>query len=400
MFSRSHGSSSLLRKLSRRPPLSSASSLSSSLILGSRASSSSSPSGSLLFAFPFLFLFFANQQTPPSDNNSSPPSTDQKHSSSFIPTSSPSTEQLLTKEQFKSLLQKNISSLKAFSSRTIQVNIRFHGKPGAGGECHVVELTNIDSSSILELISTVSNILSPGTIELHSVGNDGHGGQVLSFVSSTGDRSLSISGNDTCVLSIFKDGGYTMNDVDAITKAYKIASSPKSVTSRGDPLFQIPSRQSTEPSQQITKRRSKEEAISKLQSMGINIYTAVDSTSETPPLTWESLAGYHHVKREIKNTILTPLLHPEVYDNITKYTRESFESNRPKAVLLEGPPGTGKTLTARIIAQESSKPMVHLPLEVISSKWYGESEKRIAEVLPPFPLSRTLVLFFTSSADL
>jgi SpoVK/Ycf46/Vps4 family AAA+-type ATPase len=115
--------------------------------------------------------------------------------------------------------------------------------------------------------------------------------------------------------------------------------------------------------------------------MGINIFTTIDpDNSKVPPLSWESLAGYHHVKREIKNTILTPLLHPEVYDNITKYTRESFESNRPKAVLLEGPPGTGKTLTARIIAQESSKPMVHLPLEAISSKWYGESEKRIAEI--------------------
>lgn len=178
-----------------------------------------------------------------------------------------------------------------------------------------------------------------------------------------------------------------MNDVEAITKAYKIASSSKSLTSRGESLFQNPSRQSSEQSQQKKSKRSKEEAISKLQSMGINIYAAVDqSTSEIPPLTWESLAGYQHVKREIKNTILTPLLHPEVYDNITKYTRESFESNRPKAVLLEGPPGTGKTLTARIIAQESSKPMVHLPLEVISSKWYGESEKRIAEVSLSFCL--------------
>mmetsp|Transcript_9715 Transcript_9715/g.10220 ORF Transcript_9715/g.10220 Transcript_9715/m.10220 type:complete len:311 (-) Transcript_9715:40-972(-) len=114
--------------------------------------------------------------------------------------------------------------------------------------------------------------------------------------------------------------------------------------------------------------------------MGVNVYTAPDASSPIPPLTWESLAGYQHVKKEIKNTILTPLLHPEVYDNIAKHTRESFETNRPKAVLLEGPPGTGKTLTARIIAQEVSKPMIHLPVEVISSKWYGESEKRIAEI--------------------
>jgi SpoVK/Ycf46/Vps4 family AAA+-type ATPase len=383
MFSRSR---SFVRKFCHHSSSSSSSltpystsSFSPSLIWRSKTSASSSTPGYLVLT-PFILLFYAKQHTSASDNDGLPSPSIPK----FILTSS-SPEQILSKEQFKTILQKNISSLKAFSSRNIQVKIRFHGKIGSAGgesECHVVELTNIDPSSILELISTVSQILSPGTIELHSIGNDSHGGQILSFVSSTGDRSLSISGNNdsNCVLSIFKDGGYSLNDVDTITKAYQIASSTGTSTFRDK--IPSPSRQTPETSQQITKKRSKEEAISKLQSMGINIYTAVDpSVSEAPPLTWESLAGYQHVKREIKNTILTPLLHPEVYDNITKFTRESFESNRPKAVLLEGPPGTGKTLTARIIAQESSKPMVHLPLEVISSKWYGESEKRIAEVL-------------------
>ena len=40
----------------------------------------------------------------------------------------------------------------------------------------------------------------------------------------------------------------------------------------------------------------------------------------------------------------------------------------------------GKTLTAKIIACECDKAMVHLPVESIASKWYGESEKKLSQV--------------------
>ena len=48
--------------------------------------------------------------------------------------------------------------------------------------------------------------------------------------------------------------------------------------------------------------------------------------------------------------------------------------------IVTGCVGTGKTLTARIIAQQSERPMVHVSVENIASKWYGDSEKRIAQV--------------------
>jgi SpoVK/Ycf46/Vps4 family AAA+-type ATPase len=56
-------------------------------------------------------------------------------------------------------------------------------------------------------------------------------------------------------------------------------------------------------------------------------------------MTWDDLAGYSDIKKEIKETVLIPLQHPEVYDNVVKFTREHVERNRPKAILLEGPPG-------------------------------------------------------------
>jgi SpoVK/Ycf46/Vps4 family AAA+-type ATPase len=71
---------------------------------------------------------------------------------------------------------------------------------------------------------------------------------------------------------------------------------------------------------------------------------------------------------------------PEVYDEISRHTRVKNEPNRPKAVLFEGPPGTGKTTSARIIANQVRIPLVYMPIESILSKYYGESEKRFAEV--------------------
>lgn len=92
---------------------------------------------------------------------------------------------------------------------------------------------------------------------------------------------------------------------------------------------------------------NKDESSKKLEKLGAVVFYP---QSKDLPLTWDSLAGYERQKRDIEDTVLLSLSHPDIYDKITRGTRIIPEENRPKAVLFEGPPGTGKTTSAKIIA--------------------------------------------------
>ncbi len=93
---------------------------------------------------------------------------------------------------------------------------------------------------------------------------------------------------------------------------------------------------------------------------------------EVPNIGWDDVGGLGDVKELLKEAVEWPLKCPESYRDI------GVEA--PKGVLLYGPPGTGKTLLAKAIAHESDANFITAKGSDLLSKWYGESEKRIAEV--------------------
>lgn len=116
-------------------------------------------------------------------------------------------------------------------------------------------------------------------------------------------------------------------------------------------------------------------ALEKLKEHGVEVFEKHDN------LTWDALAGYSAVKQRIEETLTLPLRHPDIYNRIVQGTRARVEPNVPKAVLYEGPPGCGKTLSARILASSIGVPFVHIRIETLLSKYYGETTRKLAEVL-------------------
>lgn len=93
---------------------------------------------------------------------------------------------------------------------------------------------------------------------------------------------------------------------------------------------------------------------------------------EIPNVTWDDIGGLDDVKEQMREAVEWPLRFG------TSFRRIGVESS--KGILLYGPPGTGKTMLAKAIANESEANFITAKGSDLLSKWYGESEKHIAEV--------------------
>lgn len=85
-------------------------------------------------------------------------------------------------------------------------------------------------------------------------------------------------------------------------------------------------------------------------------------------VSWEDIAGLEEAKKVLKETVIYPLLRPDLFNGL----REPATG-----VLLFGPPGTGKTMLAKAAATQAKSTFFSISASSLTSKFLGESEKLV-----------------------
>ncbi len=104
--------------------------------------------------------------------------------------------------------------------------------------------------------------------------------------------------------------------------------------------------------------------------------------SEKPEVTWEDIGGLEKIKKEIKESIMIPLV-----GNKPAYVESS------KNILLYGPPGTGKTMIAKACSNMLDAPFFEVKASSLLSKYFGESEKIIAQLFKEATEKQPSIIF-------
>jgi len=102
-------------------------------------------------------------------------------------------------------------------------------------------------------------------------------------------------------------------------------------------------------------------------------------------VSYEDIGGLSREIRMVREMIELPLRHPEIF--------QKLGIRPPQGLLLFGPPGTGKTLIARAVASETEANFINISGPEITSKFYGESEKRLREIFEEAARDSPSVIF-------
>lgn len=122
---------------------------------------------------------------------------------------------------------------------------------------------------------------------------------------------------------------------------------------------------------------------------------AGSAEDDEPPSTWElqerpatrldDVAGLDEVKETLREKVIYPFQHPEVY--------ERFKTYAGAGILMYGPPGNGKTYIARAIAGEIDAAFFPVDLSTIKSKYVGETAKNLTSLFNEAAKHERSVLF-------
>jgi len=107
---------------------------------------------------------------------------------------------------------------------------------------------------------------------------------------------------------------------------------------------------------------------------------------EVPDIHWEDIGGLEELKETLREAVEWPLTHSEDFKRIG--------IQPSKGILLFGPPGTGKTMLSKAVATESKANFISVKGSEILSKWFGESERKIAEIFKKAKQASPCIVFF------
>ena len=113
---------------------------------------------------------------------------------------------------------------------------------------------------------------------------------------------------------------------------------------------------------------------------------------DNPGVRFDDIAGLQEIKDLIKQRVIYPFRNPEL---AAEYGR------RPGGgVLMYGPPGTGKTMMAKGIATELEAPFYNVLCSDIMSKWVGEAEQNLKELMEAARSHEAAVIFLDETEAL
>ncbi len=107
---------------------------------------------------------------------------------------------------------------------------------------------------------------------------------------------------------------------------------------------------------------------------------------EVPDIRWKDIGGLEELKDTLREAVEWPLTNSEDFKRIG--------IQPSKGILLFGPPGTGKTMLSKAVATESKANFISVKGSEILSKWFGESERKIAEIFKKAKQASPCIIFF------
>lgn len=105
-----------------------------------------------------------------------------------------------------------------------------------------------------------------------------------------------------------------------------------------------------------------------------------------PDISFDDVVGLHEVKKAVREKIIEPRKHPELYDK--------YKIERGGGILMYGPPGTGKTMIAKAIAHEAEAEFFSLRCSDLVSRYFGGTEQNLGALFTAARSKKNALIFF------